>query len=130
MHKRRCVCGVVSAAVAPHEATAAVVYGPNLRALAVYLLVFQHVPVDITRAKLRALVSGADALREGSAGEMRQTAPDRDNSKRTRFSECPPRPTGFPSSNVWSTIIGNTPTPRPFPKLVPLDHLLLPPTPA
>ena len=36
---------------------------------------FQHVPVDITRAKLRALVSGADALREGSAGEMRQTAP-------------------------------------------------------
>ena len=58
MHKRRCVCGVVSAAVAPPEATAAVVYGPNLRALAVYLLVFQHVPVERT-AMLLADVCGA-----------------------------------------------------------------------
>jgi len=52
------VCGVVSAAVAPPEATAAVVYGPNLRALAVYLLVFQHVPVERT-AMLLADVCGA-----------------------------------------------------------------------
>jgi len=58
MHKRRCACGVVSVAVAPPEATGPVVYGPNLRALAVYLLVFQHVPVERT-AMLLADVCGA-----------------------------------------------------------------------
>jgi transposase len=58
MHKRRCACGVVTAASAPAEATAPVVYGPNLRALAVYLLVFQHVPVQRT-AMLLADVCGA-----------------------------------------------------------------------
>jgi 5-methyltetrahydropteroyltriglutamate--homocysteine methyltransferase len=35
---------------------------------------FQHVPLDITRAKLRALVSGADYLRKRSAGELQETA--------------------------------------------------------
>jgi transposase len=58
MHKRRCVCGTVTGAVAPREATGPVVYGPNLRALAVYLLVFQHVPVERT-AMLLADVCGA-----------------------------------------------------------------------
>jgi transposase len=58
MHKRRCACGVVTAAPAPAEATAPVAYGPNLRALAVYLLVFQHVPVERT-AMLLADVCGA-----------------------------------------------------------------------
>src|SRR5207249_4641715 len=42
----------------PPEASAPVVYGPNLRALAVYLLVFQHVPVERT-AMLLADVYGA-----------------------------------------------------------------------
>ena len=58
MHKRRCGCGVVTTATAPAEATGPVVYGPNLRALAVYLLVFQHVPVERT-ALLLADVCGA-----------------------------------------------------------------------
>ena len=58
MHKRRCGCGVVTTAAAPAEATGPVVYGPNLRALAVYLLVFQHVPVERT-AMLLADVCGA-----------------------------------------------------------------------
>jgi transposase len=58
MHKRRCACGVVTAAPAPAEATGPVVYGPYLRALAVYLLVFQHVPVERT-AILLADVCGA-----------------------------------------------------------------------
>jgi len=58
MHKRRCACGTVTSAVAPPEATGPVVYGPNLRALAVYLLVFQHVPVERT-AMLLADVCGA-----------------------------------------------------------------------
>ena len=58
MYKRRCGCGVVTTATAPREATGPVVYGPNLRALAVYLLVFQHVPVERT-AMLLADVCGA-----------------------------------------------------------------------
>jgi transposase len=58
MHKRRCACGVVTTAAAPAVATGPVVYGPNLRALAVYLLVFQHVPVERT-AVLLADVCGA-----------------------------------------------------------------------
>jgi 5-methyltetrahydropteroyltriglutamate--homocysteine methyltransferase len=35
---------------------------------------FQHVPLEITRAKLRALVSGAAHLRERAAGELKETA--------------------------------------------------------
>jgi transposase len=58
MHKRRCACGTVTTAAAPAAATGPVVYGPNLRALAVYLLVFQHVPVERT-AMLLADVCGA-----------------------------------------------------------------------
>jgi 5-methyltetrahydropteroyltriglutamate--homocysteine methyltransferase len=35
---------------------------------------FQHVPLEITRAKLRALVSGAAYLRKRAAGELQETA--------------------------------------------------------
>ena len=45
LHRRRCGCGVTTTAAAPAGVGAAAVYGPNLRALAVYLLVFQHIPV-------------------------------------------------------------------------------------
>ena len=45
MHRRACGCGQVSTAAAPPGVNAPVCYGPNLRALAVYLVVFQHVPV-------------------------------------------------------------------------------------
>ena len=44
LHKRRCArpgCGTVTTAAAPAGVTAPAVYGPNLRALAVYLLVYQ-----------------------------------------------------------------------------------------
>jgi transposase len=58
MHRRRCGCGQVSTAAAPPGVGAAAVYGPNLRALAVYLLVFQHIPVA-RAAALIADVTGA-----------------------------------------------------------------------
>jgi hypothetical protein len=47
MHRVRCGCGREHVAAAPaHAGTANTrVYGPNLRALVVYLLVYQHVPV-------------------------------------------------------------------------------------
>lgn len=58
LHKRRCGCGTTTTAVAPAGVGAPAVYGPNLRALAVYLLVFQHVPVART-AQLIADLTGA-----------------------------------------------------------------------
>ncbi len=55
LHRRRCGCGAVTVADAP---AGAVQYGPSLRALAVYLLVFQHLPVART-AQLIADLTGA-----------------------------------------------------------------------
>jgi transposase len=58
LHRRRCGCGQVTVADAPAGVSAPVQYGPSLRALAVYLLVFQHVPVART-AQLIADLAGA-----------------------------------------------------------------------
>ena len=58
LHRRRCGCGQVSVADAPPGVAGPVQYGPSLRALAVYLLVFQHVPVART-AQLIADLTGA-----------------------------------------------------------------------
>lgn len=44
-HKLRCECGHVTTAGFPPEATAPACWGPNVAALAVYLLVRQHLPV-------------------------------------------------------------------------------------
>jgi transposase len=58
LHRRRCGCGAVTVADAPAGVAGPVQYGPSLRALAVYLLVFQHVPVART-AQLIADLTGA-----------------------------------------------------------------------
>jgi transposase len=44
--KVRCGCGCETKAEPPKEATAPAAYGPGVRALAVYLSVYQHVPYD------------------------------------------------------------------------------------
>jgi len=46
MERRRCACGCETKASAPPEATAPACYGPGIRALAVYLSVYQHLPYD------------------------------------------------------------------------------------
>jgi transposase len=46
MLRLRCPCGQETKAPPPPEATAPACYGPGLRALAVYLSVYQHVPYD------------------------------------------------------------------------------------
>jgi transposase len=46
MERRHCACGSETKAPAPPEATAPACYGPGIRALAVYLSVYQHVPYD------------------------------------------------------------------------------------
>lgn len=59
-HRCQCTCGVVTAGPMPAGvAGSSSSYGPNLRALAVYLLVFQHVPVERT-AQLIKDVTGAE----------------------------------------------------------------------
>lgn len=58
LHKRACGCGAVTTATAPFGVDGPVSYGPNLRAVAVYLVVFQHVPVE-RAALLIADLTGA-----------------------------------------------------------------------
>jgi transposase len=60
LHEVRCGCGKVHVAARPEGVPdSAVSIGPNLRALAVYLVVFQHVPVERC-ARLIADVTGAE----------------------------------------------------------------------
>jgi transposase len=63
LHRARCGCGAVHVASRPEGVPdSAVSIGPNVRALAVYLLVYQHVPVhrcvrliaDVTGARVSA----------------------------------------------------------------------------
>jgi transposase len=58
LHSLRCGCGHVTDAEVPAGMTAAIQYGPRLRALAAYLVVYQHVPVA-RAAELIADVTGA-----------------------------------------------------------------------
>ncbi len=46
LHARRCGCGQVTTASAPAGVNAPVQLGPNIAAVAVYLVVFQHVAVE------------------------------------------------------------------------------------
>ncbi len=46
VERRRCRCGQTTTATFPPEATAPACYGPRLRALAVYMLCRQHLPVE------------------------------------------------------------------------------------
>jgi transposase len=60
LHETRCRCGKTHVAPRPPGVPdSAVSIGPRLRALAVYLLIFQHVPVERCR-QLLADVAGAD----------------------------------------------------------------------
>ena len=69
--RRRCGCGHVTLARFPAQARSAACYGPGVRALAVYLGAWQHLPVERT-AELLAHVLGAPVstgLLAGLAGE-------------------------------------------------------------
>lgn len=58
-HQCACECGNITQAAMPQDVAASPSsYGPHLRALAVYLLVFQHIPVERT-AQLINDVTGA-----------------------------------------------------------------------
>jgi transposase len=46
VERRRCQCGCTTKATFPRSATAPACYGPGIRALAAYLAVHQHLPMD------------------------------------------------------------------------------------
>src|SRR4051812_14488293 len=52
---RRCVCGALTAAAGPAGVTAPVSYGPHAAAIAVYLVLGQHLPVERTAGLLAEL---------------------------------------------------------------------------
>ncbi|PYC77122.1 hypothetical protein C7C46_19975 [Streptomyces tateyamensis] len=74
LHKVRCDCGHTTTAPAPEQlAGAPASYGPNLRALAVYLLVFQHVPVE-RATQLIADITGANVSTGWTCGVLAEAA--------------------------------------------------------
>ena len=73
MHKRLCSCGAVTSANAPGGVVAPVCYGANLRAIAVYLVVFQHVPVERT-TQLVADLTGATPSTGWVSAQVARTA--------------------------------------------------------
>ena len=73
MHQRACPCGQVTAAPAPAGVDGHVVYGPNLRAIAVYLVVFQHVPVE-RAALLISDLTGASVSTGWVSAQVGRTA--------------------------------------------------------
>ncbi len=73
LHRKRCNCGQVTTAPAPAGVHRPVQYGPNIRALACYLVVFQHVPVE-RAAMLIADITGAHPSTGWISGVIAQVA--------------------------------------------------------
>lgn len=78
-HTVGCGCGARTAAQVPAGVPDAPCYGPGLAALAVYLLVYQHVPVERTAELIRDL-TGAQV----STGWVAAQLPKRPGSSRAR----------------------------------------------
>ncbi|MGP3918840.1 IS66 family transposase [Nonomuraea sp. 10N515B] len=73
-HRCRCACGTTTRAAMPATvAGSPTSYGPNLRALAAYLLVFQHIPVERT-AQLITDLTGANVSTGWVSGVLGQAA--------------------------------------------------------
>lgn len=74
LHRVRCGCGRTHVAARPEDVQASPVsYGPNLRALVVYLIVFQHVPIERC-ARLVADLTGATPSSGFIHGMLTRTA--------------------------------------------------------
>src|SRR3954449_3511746 len=71
---RRCACGVVTAAAGPAGATAPVSYGPHAAAIAVYLVLGQHLPVERTACLLAELFGTPMAVGTVAAWTSRAAA--------------------------------------------------------
>src|SRR3954464_5733543 len=71
---RRCACGVVTSAAGPAGVSAPVSYGPSAAAIAVYLVLGQHLPVERTAALLAELFGTPMATGTVSAWTVRAAA--------------------------------------------------------
>src|SRR4051794_7589128 len=71
---RRCACGVVTAAAGPAAVTAPVSYGPHAAAIAVYLVLGQHLPVERTALLLAELFGTPMAAGTVAAWTVRAAA--------------------------------------------------------
>jgi transposase len=75
LHRRRCRCGVLTTAAAPAEAAAPACYGPNVTALAAYLLTYQHIPIA-RAAQLLADVLGMTVSTGWVSSVLARVAPE------------------------------------------------------
>ena len=73
VERRRCTCGVETAGRFPDGVRSPAQYGPGLRALACYLCVYQHLPVE-RAARLLGDVLGASVAAGTLAGVVAQGA--------------------------------------------------------
>src|SRR3954454_6955024 len=71
---RRCTCGTVTQAAGPAGVAAPVQYGPHAAAIAVYLVLGQHLPVERTAALLAELFGTPMATGTVSAWTVRAAA--------------------------------------------------------
>src|SRR3954447_6926155 len=71
---RRCVCGVLTCAAGPAGVTAPVQYGPHAAAIAVYLVLGQHLPVERTAGLLAELFGTPMAVGTVAAWTARAAA--------------------------------------------------------
>lgn len=74
LHRRRCRCGTVTTAASPPGVTALACYGPEITALAAYLLTYQHIPVA-RAAQLLADVAGMPVSTGWVAGVLPRAEP-------------------------------------------------------
>jgi len=72
-HTIGCGCGAQTGAIVPVDVPDAPRYGPGLAALAVYLLVYQHIPVERT-AELIVDLTGADVSTGWVASQLPKAA--------------------------------------------------------
>ena len=125
--KLRCSCGCETKAPAPNEATAPCVNGPGVRALAVYLSVYQHLPYDrlaeiftdvlampVSVGAIKAMVAEAGSglglfvdvvtalLEDGAGGALRRDG--RTRSRAACTGSTSPRPRSIPSSCATSDV--------------------------
>lgn len=73
--KRRCACGCVTAGVFPPEATGPTCWGPRVKAVAVYLLIRQHIPLERAHEAMDVLF--AAPVCEGTLAAWTLDAADR-----------------------------------------------------
>ena len=75
VEKRRCSCGHVTAGVFPPEATGPMCWGPRVKAVAVYLLIRQHIPFERAHEAMDALF--AAPVSQGTLSNWALDAADR-----------------------------------------------------